>query len=885
MEIVQNKALKFRTRKADLITNSIPKSAVLRRNGDVAEMLVHWGWEETRVLRNMKIRDVPYTIARDYNWPGVFRPFDHQKDTAGFLTAHHKCYCFSEQGTGKTMAVAWAADYLLTIGAIKRVLIVCPVSVMDAAWRADLFRTVMHRRVEIAHGTAKNRIAAIESGAEFVIINYDGIHTVQETLEAGGFDLIVLDEANAVKNVATRRWKSVNKLVRPDTRLWLLTGTPASQALTLDSNILTPTGWVKMRDISVGDEVIGSDGAPTNVMGVWPQGYKEIFRVHFNDGTHVDCTGDHLWAVNSRGRRSRGLPELILRTDELDKPRPLPNSNNVPRNNGKRSLLDSNGAPRWHIPAVAPVLFRAQKVPLDPYILGVMLGNGYLGGTPELSTPDEEIVGYVRDVLPEGVTIQRKNGDGIQYRITTGRTGSLPGEIRGPAPNPVSIILDTIGVRHCKASEKFVPDMYKWNTIDVRIGVLRGLCDTDGTIYGSSGSTCAFSTVSARLASDVIFLVRSLGGYAVSTVHKRTNVPAPGGIVKNPLPIHVVTFGIPINPFRCSRKASAWAPRWRKKTKSIVDIEARPTEAAQCITVAAADGLFVTEDFALTHNSPMDAYGLAKLVSPDRVPRYKTAFRDSVMIRLTQFKWAPRLESKKIVHDALQPAIRYTKAECLSLPPMMYADREVEMTKMQRTAYNDLRNRMVLTVAGEVVGAVNSGVLMSKLMQIASGAVLTETGNVLEFDISTRYKVLREILEETENKVVVFVHFTAAIELLRDKLRADGITVDVIDGNVAPHQRGEIIRAFQTQPEPHVLILQPQAAAHGITLTAADTIVWWAPIPSVETYLQGNARIHRTGQSRHTTVYHLYGSPAEKRIYNALKSNKEVHELTVDLFD
>ena len=130
---------------------------------------------------------------------------------------NRRAFCLNEQGTGKTGSVIWAADYLMKQNRIKRVLVICPLSIMDSAWRADLFRFVMHRSVDIAYGASKVRKKIIEGDAEFVIINYDGIEIVESEIANGGFDLVVIDEANAYKNVQTKRWKTLNRILKADT--------------------------------------------------------------------------------------------------------------------------------------------------------------------------------------------------------------------------------------------------------------------------------------------------------------------------------------------------------------------------------------------------------------------------------------------------------------------------------------------------------------------------------------------------------------------------------------------------------------------------------------------------------------------------------------------
>jgi SNF2 family DNA or RNA helicase len=505
MEIFKNAAVLLKLRNPDRVTEVIPKS---KKVGD--KVVVNWGVDETRVLKNLDI-NVPSPILGQYKWSGNVTPYSHQKTTSSFLTLHQKAFCFNEQGTGKTASAIWAADYLLNKGVISRVLVVCPLSIMDSAWRADLFTFAMHRTVDVAHGSRNKRKEIIAQGSEFVIINYDGVETVLDDLIAGGFDLVIVDEATHYKNAQTKRWKTLNKLVGPDVWVWMMTGTPAAQ-------------------------------------------------------------------------------------------------------------------------------------------------------------------------------------------------------------------------------------------------------------------------------------------------------------------------------------------------------------------------------------SPVDAYGLAKMVNPKGVPRFFGSFRDQVMVKVTQFKWIPKDTATETVFDALQPAIRFTKEECLDLPDMVYVNRKVELTRQQSTYYKQLKDKFILQAAGEDVTAANAAVNMNKLLQISAGAIYTDTGEVLEFDIKHRYKVLMEVIEESSKKVLVFIPFRHAISLLHEKLTADGVPTEVINGAVNARRRTDIFNRFQTSEEPRVLLIQPQAAAHGVTLTAANTIVWWGPTASLETYAQANARVHRAGQDHKCTVVKLQGSPVESRVYALLDNRIDVHSKIIDLY-
>ena len=507
MQIVENKALLINAQDPCLITDNIHKSAEVQEG-----VLVRWGHNEAEILAQLGFHDTPSPMLRSYNWTGKFAPFKHQKTTASFLSLRRKAFCFNEQGTGKTASVIWAADYLMKKGLVKRVLVLCPLSIMKSAWQQDLFKFAMHRSCSVAYGAAKQREKIIAAGAEFVILNFDGVGVVKDAIANGGFDLIVVDEANAYKNPTTNRWKILNRLVRDtDPRLWMLTGTPAAQ-------------------------------------------------------------------------------------------------------------------------------------------------------------------------------------------------------------------------------------------------------------------------------------------------------------------------------------------------------------------------------------SPLDAYGLARMMDLPGCPKYYGVFRDTVMRKVSHFRWAPKDNAQEVVHKVLQPAIRFEKKDCLDLPTVTHIEREAPLTPQQKKYYTQLKSQMLFEASGEEVSAVNAATKLNKLLQISGGAVYTDAGEILEFDVSNRLNVVLEVIEEASHKVLVFVPFTHTIELLRTKMEKEGISCDVINGKVPVNQRTEIVNRFQSSPDPRVLLIQPKAASHGLTLTAADTIIWYAPTTSVETYLQANARIDRAGQKNTMTIVHIKGSPVEERLYSMLQGNINNHQKIIDLY-
>jgi SNF2 family DNA or RNA helicase len=206
------------------------------------------------------------------------------------------------------------------------------------------------------------------------------------------------------------------------------------------------------------------------------------------------------------------------------------------------------------------------------------------------------------------------------------------------------------------------------------------------------------------------------------------------------------------------------------------------------------------------------------------------------------------------------------------------------MTPQQAKYYKELKQEMLIEAAGEEITAVNAAVKLNKLLQIACGAVYTDNREVVDFDAKSRLQAVKEVVEEASHKVLVFVPFTHTIHIINQYLTKHGIKCAIINGEVPVAKRSQIIKDFQEKTDPHVLIIQPQAASHGLTLTAADTIVWYAPVTSVETYLQANARINRPGQKNAMTVVHIKGSPIEGSLYSMLRSNIGNHEKIVELY-
>lgn len=277
-------------------------------------------------------------------------------------------------------------------------------------------------------------------------------------------------------------------------------------------------------------------------------------------------------------------------------------------------------------------------------------------------------------------------------------------------------------------------------------------------------------------------------------------------------------------------------------------------------------------------NDPTDAWAQVKLVLPDQVPRYFSQFKNTVMRQVGPFRWIPHEGALDIVDQMMQPSIRYTREQCVELPPVTHLTRSVSLTPDQSAMYVALKKEMLAQNAKGTVTAVNSGVLLLKLLQVACGVVRGDEDKLIELAVKNRVDVINEVIEQSEGKVIVFAPFTAVLDMLGKQL-AKRWDVGRIDGGVSKSERDRIFGGFQEGTSPQVILAQPAAMSHGLTLTAASTIVWYGPPLSHETFEQANGRITRPGQTRKQLIVCVEGCEAERRVYQSLRAKETVQNI------
>lgn len=284
-----------------------------------------------------------------------------------------------------------------------------------------------------------------------------------------------------------------------------------------------------------------------------------------------------------------------------------------------------------------------------------------------------------------------------------------------------------------------------------------------------------------------------------------------------------------------------------------------------------------------TPTAPTDAFGLARVVTPDRAPRSFQWFRQETMIQVSQFKWVPRNDASTTVAKLLQPAVCFSLDDVTELPPLVEREVQVVQGPRQRAAYKELQDHASVLLREGKITAANGGIVLNKMLQVSCGAVYMDDRKVAFLDNDARVAALLDLIDSTDRKVIVFSAYKHVQKLITDVFDHAKLRHALVNGDVPPGKRGEIFNGFQNSDKYEVLNAHPECMAHGLTLTAADTIIWFGPIPSLEIYEQANMRIRRVGQTAKQQVIKLWGTPAERTIYARLDQRRDVQEGILEL--
>jgi hypothetical protein len=352
------------------------------------------------------------------------------------------------------------------------------------------------------------------------------------------------------------------------------------KAQPLYSKVLTPNGWVTMGDIKIGDDVINSKGESTKVVGIYPQGVRPVYEVIFNDKTKTRCDYNHLWSVNTlnmRNSKTRRGSKIVKTPNNGYVVKPL------------RDLLGDikkRGQLNYRIPIVEPIKFDEKPLEIHPYVLGLMLGDGYIG-RGSIITGDIEIINYCKELYNGTINVYNR-GNNFEVSFID-----------------IKKNLRTLNLVDKKSIDRFIPNDYMYNSIENRVEVLQGLLDTDG--YCSKSGVVEYYSISESLANDVKDLVLSLGGFSKIRLKKNVGYKKNGEFIKCN-DCYVVSISLPeklnINLFKLTRKQDLVRNRVKYSlSKFIKEVNHIGYEETKCIMIESSDHLYITDNYIVTHNS------------------------------------------------------------------------------------------------------------------------------------------------------------------------------------------------------------------------------------------------------------------------------------------
>lgn len=444
-----------------------------------------------------------------------------------------------------------------------------------------------------------------------------------------------ISSAYACSSILTKKQQKI-LLTRPIVEAVQSIGfLPGCQPLT--QKVLTPTGWTTMGEIKIGDKVIGRDGMPTEVLGIYPKGEKDTYKVTTFDGTSTICCADHLWYTQTKEEKNKNQQGKVRVTRDI--------------------ISDLENGIKHFIPRNEPVHFDKKEVLIAPYTLGVLLVDvNYSDSHVRFESADIEA--YRKGAKPEKLVKCTLNT--LANRICSGATvAGLKCEKNGePWMHKISRYLEYYDLYGKKSCDKFIPDDYKYSSVQDRIDILRGLLDAGASV--KPGREIVFHTTSLRLAEDVIEIVRSLGGNAkLRGMNKRNEE---NRTVKVRRISYEVSITMPesINPFYLVRKAKRFVGK-NVSHIEIISIEKVGHEKVQCIKVDNPEHLYLTDNFIVTHNTfeeKVNPYitpiydALDELVGP--VGLQRELINKSIQIRPLNYMRGCNFNDAICLHDEAQ---------------------------------------------------------------------------------------------------------------------------------------------------------------------------------------------------------------------------------------
>lgn len=758
------------------------------------------------------------------------------------------------------------------------------------------------------------------------------------------------------------------------------------KAIPLNALVLTPNGYKQMNNLNVGDYVIGSNGKPTKILNKYIHDSLKMFKVTFNTGEYIECCQDHLWGYK------------LHADDRLKNGYKYGKYHRIADTKTLQNIIKHN---RCYIPMIDPVYYPSKELHIPPYVLGILLGDGYLNRTPSITTNDADII----DILNE----QLINGVFLKYPSTDNTYGYKNGDLVK--------WLKYYNLLNTHSDTKFIPNDYKYSSIQDRIELLQGLLDTDGYI-SKDGSTIEYYTTSKILANDVIALITQLGG---TCGHKIKH----GTYKKNGISIpckecHVLTqIHLPkdIQPFKLQRRLARLNPKRFNPKRIINSIEYIGYYPGACIEVDAVDSLYALENCILTHNTKQaldiavsrkskmrhclivcgvnnlkwnwykeveihtnekahilgsrinrkgktvignsserladlkqvhDEYfiitnietlrdkgiqaqikkmcseGIIGMTIIDEIHKCKnsqskqgkaihcctsyyrlaltgTPLMNSPVDLYNILKWL-QVENHSLSYfknlycemggfggyevigyknlDQLENILnknmlRRRKEEVLDLPPKIYTNEILELSPSQQKLYEEVK-KGVMDNIDKILLMPNPLVELTRLRQVTSNPDILTSAKT----INCKYERVLDILDSTEDKLIIYSNWTKVIDPLYELIREKYGVTKVTSETKNPMEQ---IDKFQNDPGCRVIIGTTPALGTGYTLTQASTIIFIDEPWNRATKEQAEDRAHRIGTKGTVNIITLICKDTiDERIHQIIKDKGELSDRIVD---
>lgn len=781
--------------------------------------------DETKILRNLGF-DTPDPIQSYYTWPGRFVPFKHQKHTAEFLNANRRAYCLNGMGTAKTLSVLWAYDYLKKQGVLNKMIVTAPLSTLERTWGDEIFGHLMHLNFAVLHGTREKRRRLLDDRSiDIYIINHDGLKTITDMLaHRPDIDLVVVDEiGQAARNSSTDRWKQLNLIVNKQCPRWCwgLTGTPTPNEPT--------DAWAQCRLIT-----------PETVPPYYGRFRDTVMRQisQFKWAAREGALDTVYEAMRPAIRYARedciDLPPTMyeIRSVELTPEqkhlyKEMMNKLKAEYHGG--SILAVNEAVKMNkliqvccLAYNTDVLTDAGWVPIQDVSDKHFVWDG-VEWVPQLGC----VFNGVRDVVEvDGVRMTE------DHKVWVGEWKTAKDIIHDDASDKFTRVAVRLPDSSCprRSAEK--------QNEDRAVGVPMRL----------RGGRCAPESVPPKSLSDVPEKLRMSSWQRSTQNGKVAPLPDMGEHASQMLG-------------RARQRLEQLRSAWDLCVRSVERIVRRVL--GRCW-------------FDLRKKVDAGPYRQQRPLFAGELPMglYENPMQQQA------YKHADRHPEGGYDGDTGCGSLRYKTGN--SICPV--GEVQVAGVESADRVY-DLINcgpRSQFVVRG------NAGEL---LIVHNCGLAYGDDGKDIDIPVGPRMDVVKEIIDEAEGKVIVFVPLTGALNKVAKELDAHLSqgkksfgAVEIVDGSVSKGKRDQVFQDFQKSQYPRVIVAHAASMSHGLTLTEANTIIWYAPLCSADIYEQANARIVRPGQTRSTLIVHIEGSEVERRIYNRLKNKSKVQNVLLDMF-